>query len=139
MHGDEEVEEDPPKESEPEEQAEEDKAGDEVNRRSIFVGNVHFSASTEELRALFKDCGDIERVTIPVDFSKHPKGYAYIEFAEESAVLKAQSHNDKDFKGRKLKVIPKKSGLQASRSRRPYSRRGYFYRRPRRTRYYHYR
>jgi RNA-binding proteins (RRM domain) len=51
---------------------------DERDSRSIFIGNVDYSTSTEELRNFFKECGDIERVTIPTDkFSKHPKGYAY--------------------------------------------------------------
>jgi len=85
---------------------------EEVDNRSIYVGNVDYSASTEELRAFFKECGDIERVTIPRNpMSKQPKGFAYIEFADPTAVLKAQSYNDKTFKGRKLKVMPKRTNI----------------------------
>ena len=109
----------------------------EVDRRSIYVGNVHFSASTEELRALFKECGTIERATIPSDFYGNPKGYAYIEFAEHSAVLKAEDLNDKEFKGRKLKVQPKVNMESPKPSRgRPHGRGRYFYPPPRRSRYF---
>ena len=102
-------------------------AWEETNGRSVFVGNVHFSASTEELRALFKGCGKIERVTIPVDFRQHPKGYAYVEFSEAPSVLKAQVINNQHFKGRKLTVLPKKTGILASVSKLSFSRRSYFF------------
>lgn len=94
---------------------------DEIDNRSIFVGNVDFSASTEELRDIFRECGNIERVTIPLDkFTHHPKGYAYIEFSDTSSVLKAQSMNEKVFKGRKLKVVPKRTNIPGqNRSRHP--------------------
>ncbi|CAG9317878.1 unnamed protein product [Blepharisma stoltei] len=114
---------------------------DEIDNRSIFVGNVDFSASTEELRDVFKECGNIERVTIPLDkWTHHPKGYAYIEFSDRSSVLKAQSVNEKSFKGRKLKVLPKRTNIPGqSRSRFPRSRarmRGaYAYGRPRYSRF----
>jgi RNA recognition motif-containing protein len=31
------------------------------------VKNVHFSATAEELKGHFSDCGEIKRVTIPID------------------------------------------------------------------------
>ena len=108
---------------------------DDRDSRSIFVGNVDYSASTEELRNLFKECGVIERVTIPTDkFTKHPKGYAYIEFADPSSVIKAEGFNEKVFKSRKLKILPKRNNIpQVTKPRnfRSYSRRSYYYARPR--------
>ena len=41
--------------------------GDDPDERSIFVKNVHFSATAEELKSHFSDCGEIKRVTIPID------------------------------------------------------------------------
>ena len=41
--------------------------GDDPDERSIFVKNVHFSATGEDLKEHFFDCGEILRVTIPVD------------------------------------------------------------------------
>lgn len=121
------------KETEPAESEEKDK-------RSIFIGNVDYSASTEELREIFKECGGIERVTIPIDkFSMQSKGYAYIEFSDPTSVFKAQSLNDKAFKGRKLKVLPKRTNIPGMKKRAMGAsfRRGYaFGRRPKRFRAY---
>ena len=91
---------------------------EEIDKRSIFIGNVDYSASTEELREIFKECGNIERVTIPTDkYSMQPKGYAYIEFSDPTSVFKAQSLNDKAFKGRKLKVLPKRTNIPGMKKR----------------------
>lgn len=46
-----------------------------IDARSIFVGNVDYSASPEEIQAHFQSCGSINRVTILLDkFSGQPKG-----------------------------------------------------------------
>ncbi|MFN9905440.1 MAG: hypothetical protein ACK56F_04850 [bacterium] len=42
-------------------------ATDDPDERSIFVKNVHFSSTVEELKQHFSDCGEITRVTIPFD------------------------------------------------------------------------
>lgn len=49
---------------------------DDIDSRSIFVGNVDYSASPEDVQAHFQSCGSINRVTILLDkFTGHPKGY----------------------------------------------------------------
>ena len=49
---------------------------EDVDARSIFVGNVDYGASPEEIQAHFQTCGSINRVTILLDkFTGHPKGY----------------------------------------------------------------
>jgi polyadenylate-binding protein 2 len=48
----------------------------DVDSRSIFVGNVDYSSSPEEIQAHFQSCGAINRVTILLDkFSGQPKGF----------------------------------------------------------------
>lgn len=48
---------------------------DDVDSRSIFVGNVDYSCSPEEVQAHFQSCGSINRVTILLDkFTGQPKG-----------------------------------------------------------------
>jgi len=52
------------------------------DKNSIYVGQVDYSATPEELLAHFEPCGVVERVTICCDrFSGQPKGFAYLEFA----------------------------------------------------------
>jgi polyadenylate-binding protein 2 len=111
---------------------------EERDKRSIFVGNVDYSTSTEELRAVFKECGVIERVTIPTDRpTGRPKGYAYIEFLDPSSVIKAEGLNEKTFKGRKLKVLPKRNNVPKFNKPRGgrVTRRSYFFSKPRFSRF----
>ncbi len=50
-------------------------AADSVDEKSIYVGQVDYNATPEELRAHFAPCGTINRVTILCDkISGHPKG-----------------------------------------------------------------
>lgn len=128
-----------PKEEKEQEEEKVKKDDEDRDNRSIFVGNVDYSTSTEELRKVFKECGLIERVTIPTDnFTGKPKGYAYIEFTDESSVLKAESVNEKVFKGRKLKVLPKRNNIpkfNKPRMTRSFARRSYMFSRSRFSRF----
>ncbi|NWS61958.1 PABP2 protein, partial [Chunga burmeisteri] len=82
----------------------------EVDQRSIYVGNVDYGGTAEELESHFNSCGQINRVTILCDkFSGHPKGYAYIEFEEKSSVKAAVELDESVFRGRVIKVLPKRT------------------------------
>ncbi|KAI9739425.1 MAG: cytoplasmic RNA-binding protein [Claussenomyces sp. TS43310] len=85
---------------------------EDIDSRSIFVGNVDYSASPEEIQAHFQSCGSINRVTILLDkFTGQPKGYAYVEFAEPAFVAQALVLNESVFHGRNLKVDPKRTNV----------------------------
>nr|CCA21518.1 polyadenylatebinding protein 2 putative [Albugo laibachii Nc14] len=80
---------------------------------SVYVGQVDYGSTPEELQALFQSCGTINRVTILCDkFTGQPKGYAYIEFASKDAVESALLLNDTMFRGRQLKVTPKRQNVR---------------------------
>ncbi|KAJ2903554.1 RNA recognition domain-containing protein [Zalerion maritima] len=73
---------------------------EDVDSRSIFVGNVDYSVSPEEIQAHFQTCGSINRVTILLDkVTGQPKGYAYVEFTEPSLVAQALVLNESTLKG----------------------------------------
>ncbi|KAF6224112.1 hypothetical protein HO133_010686 [Letharia lupina] len=79
---------------------------EDIDARSIFVGNVDYGASPEEIQAHFQSCGSINRVTILLDkFTGHPKGYAYVEFTEPNLVAQALVLNESMFRGRNLKDL----------------------------------
>ncbi|KAL8968534.1 MAG: hypothetical protein Q9183_002421 [Haloplaca sp. 2 TL-2023] len=85
---------------------------EDIDARSIFVGNVDYGASPEEIQSHFQSCGSINRVTILLDkFTGHPKGYAYVEFTEPNLVAQALVLNESMFRGRNLKVVPKRTNL----------------------------
>ena len=49
---------------------------EDIDGRSVFVGNVDYEASPEEIQAHFQSAGSINRVTILLDkFTGHPKGF----------------------------------------------------------------
>ncbi|KAJ9102608.1 hypothetical protein QFC19_004717 [Naganishia cerealis] len=78
---------------------------EEVDGRSVFVGNVDYGATPEEIQQHFQACGAINRVTILCDkFTGHPKGYAYVEFAEPTSVNNALVLNESSFRSRQLQV-----------------------------------
>lgn len=84
----------------------------EADNRSIHVGNVDYSATEQDLQNHFHGCGAILRVTIPKNkFTGQPKGFAYIEFADRDMVEIAMAMDDSLFKGRQIKVIPKRTNI----------------------------
>lgn len=82
----------------------------EADSRSIYVGNVDYGATAEELEAHFQGCGSVNRVTILCDkFSGHPKGFAYVEFSDKESVKTSLVLDESLFRGRQIKVIPKRT------------------------------
>lgn len=82
----------------------------EADSRSIYVGNVDYSATAEELEQHFHGAGSVNRVTILCDkYSGHPKGFAYIEFADKESVDTASALDGTLFRGRQLQVNPKRT------------------------------
>jgi len=125
----------------------------EVDARSIYVGNVDYGATAEELEQHFHGCGAVNRVSILCNkFDGHPKGFAYIEFTDKDSIETAMALDESLFRGRQLKIMPKRTnrpGMSTSnrppRGMRPRGRgRGGFHsgyrptRRPSRGRRYYY-
>lgn len=82
----------------------------EIDARSVFVGNVDYGATAEELEQHFHGCGSINRVTILCNkFDGHPKGFAYVEFADKESVQTAMALDDSLFRGRQIKVTVKRT------------------------------
>ncbi|KAL1568065.1 Polyadenylate-binding protein 2 [Salvia divinorum] len=106
---------------------------EEVDARSVFVGNVDYACTPEEVQQHFQTCGTVNRVTILTDKFGQPKGFAYVEFVEVEAVQEALQLNESELHGRQLKVMVKRTnvpGMKQYRPRRfnPYL--AYGYRRP---------
>ncbi|OWK56711.1 Embryonic polyadenylate-binding protein 2 [Lonchura striata] len=100
----------------------------EADQRSIYVGNVDYGGTAEELESHFNSCGQINRVTILCDkFSGHPKGYAYIEFEEQSSAKAAVELDESIFRGRVIKVLPKRTNMPGISSTDRGGYRGYFH------------
>lgn len=82
----------------------------EIDARSIYVGNVDYSTTADDLERHFHGCGSVNRVTILTDkYTGHPKGFAYVEFADKDSVQIAVALDESSFKGRIIKVCPKRT------------------------------
>lgn len=98
---------------------------------NIYVGNLSFNVSEDELRNLFEAYGTVESVTILKDkFTNKSRGFAFVEMPEASQANEAIANlNGKDFEGRAISVSearPKKEGFSqdrgSNRSSKPRSR-----------------
>ena len=73
---------------------------------SIFVGNLSYEISQEDLVEVFKDYGEVKRVHVPVDKETGRKrGFAFVEMVskgQETAAIEAL--DGADWMGRAIKV-----------------------------------
>ncbi len=83
--------------------------------KNIFVGNLDFSATEDEVRALFEEFGAVERAAIVKDRDTgRSRGFGFVEMtvnAEADSAISAL--NGRELNGRPLKVneaLPKGEG-----------------------------
>jgi hypothetical protein len=77
---------------------------------SIYVGNIPYGATEQELSKLFSRFGVVAKVSIPV-ISGSVRRYAFVDFvAPESAVAALGSRAELIIHGRTLHVCPSKRG-----------------------------
>jgi len=73
--------------------------------RLLYVGNIPWRASWQDLKDLFRDVGEVIRVDIPTDRDGRSRGYATVLFEAEAAAGEAiKRFNDYEFEGRRLNV-----------------------------------
>ncbi|KAL8149336.1 polyadenylate-binding protein 2-like isoform X1 [Apium graveolens] len=84
---------------------------EEADARSIYVGNVDYACTPEEVQQHFQSCGTVNRVTILTDKFGQPKGFAYVEFVEAEAIQNALLLNESELHGRQLKVAAKRTNV----------------------------
>jgi RNA recognition motif-containing protein len=72
---------------------------------TLYVGNLPWQLTEDELEAAFAGCGKVESVRIIVDRDTgRSKGFGFVEVAEEDVARATQSMNGYELKGRKLVV-----------------------------------
>jgi len=72
----------------------------------LFVGNLSFQATEEDLRELFAQSGTVETVRIITDqFTGRPRGFGFVEMATKEEAQKAvEMLNGRLFRDRNLVV-----------------------------------
>ena len=73
---------------------------------NIFVGNLSFEATEEELRGLFAEHGEVIKVNIVTDRDTgRPRGFGFVEMADENSGRTAiEKVNGREVGGRTLTV-----------------------------------
>ncbi|MCC5601349.1 RNA recognition motif domain-containing protein [Nostoc favosum] len=73
---------------------------------SIYVGNLSYEVTQEDLTSVFAEHGSVKRVQLPTDRETgRPRGFAFVEMgteAEETAAIEAL--DGAEWMGRDLKV-----------------------------------
>jgi RNA recognition motif-containing protein len=72
----------------------------------LFVGNLPFRSSAEDIRELFSRSGTVDDVLLIVDkISGRPRGFGFVTMNDSAAADRAIKELDGiDFQGRELKV-----------------------------------
>jgi len=73
--------------------------------KSIFVGNLAYRASKEDLQQLFAQYGTVRSVRIMTDrMTRRPRGFGFVEMDPRGALAAIKALDGKEFHGRQLKV-----------------------------------
>jgi cold-inducible RNA-binding protein len=73
---------------------------------NIFVGNLDYSTTQEDLHAAFSQFGNVERVSVVTDRDTgQPRGFAFVEMTNGNEAQNAISQlNGADLHGRAMNV-----------------------------------
>lgn len=74
--------------------------------KKLYVGNLPFSTTEDELRAVFEQHGGVSSVNVITDRDTgRSRGFGFVEMDSDEEAQKAiDSLNGSDFEGRQLKV-----------------------------------
>lgn len=77
-----------------------------TEKHDVFVGNVTFNTTEEQLQEIFSFVGPIKNIRILTDQNTgRPKGFAFIEYGDANTALAAIRHLDgHELNNRKLRV-----------------------------------
>ena len=73
--------------------------------KRIYVGNLPFTSTEDDVRQLFAEYGDVIDVSLPNDRETgRPRGFGFVEMDNENADKAIRGLDGKDFGGRSLRV-----------------------------------
>lgn len=73
--------------------------------KSIYVGNLPFSTTEDELRELFADFGTVHEARLMMDRDTgRPRGFGFVQMEDADADAAIRALNGKDLGGRALRI-----------------------------------
>jgi RNA recognition motif-containing protein len=90
---------------------------EDVIATKVFVGNLNFRTMQDEIQSLFSEVGEVIEVFLPSDrMTGRPRGFAFVEFADEATATAAiQRFDGYELGGRNIRV----NAAEAQRPRAP--------------------
>jgi RNA recognition motif-containing protein len=72
----------------------------------VFVGNLSYDTTQDEIERLFSEAGQVTEVFLPFDrVTGRPRGFGFVEFAEEASATEAiEKFDSYQLHGRSLRV-----------------------------------
>lgn len=73
---------------------------------SIYVGNLNYEVTQEDLTTVFQEYGTVNRVSLPTDRETgRPRGFGFVEMSSDAEEAEAiESLDGADWMGRQLRV-----------------------------------
>ena len=72
---------------------------------SIYVGNLSYNVSEDELREYFQQHGEVQRIHLVTDRETgRPRGFGFVEMDDDGGRAAIEALNGKDFQGRPLTI-----------------------------------
>lgn len=83
---------------------------------SIYIGNLSYDATQEDLTRVFSEYGSVSRVSLPTDRETgRPRGFAFVEMeSEENEMAAIEALDGAEWMGRDLRVNKAKPREQRS-------------------------
>ncbi len=73
--------------------------------KSIYVGNLPWSTTEEEVREAFASYGDVKSVKLIEDRETgRPRGFGFVEMEDQAALAAIEALDGSNFGGRNIKV-----------------------------------
>jgi RNA recognition motif-containing protein len=73
--------------------------------KRIYVGNLPFSATEDEVRDLFAVHGEVESVALPMDRDTgRMRGFGFVEMADNDANQAIEALDGTEMDGRQLRI-----------------------------------
>lgn len=73
--------------------------------KSIYVGNLPFTTTEDELRDLFADFGTVHEARLMMDRDTgRPRGFAFVQMEDADADAAIRALNGRDMGGRTLRI-----------------------------------
>jgi RNA recognition motif-containing protein len=71
----------------------------------LYVGNLPYNVSEDDLRELFEQYGSVEDVTLITDRDTgRPRGFGFVQMPDDAATAAMEALDGTDFGGRNLHV-----------------------------------